>query len=120
MQIKTLIAVALVAATTSGCSTILNDETQKINITSSNTTPIVGSVDGKPFTGPGIVEVKRSNSDKLIKVDTADCAKETLLAKQVDSKFFINILSGGAFGSTTDYATEEMWKYEDNVVIQCK
>jgi diacylglycerol kinase family enzyme len=64
--------------------------------------------------------VKRANADKVVKVDTPDCAKETLLAKQVDSKFFINVLSGGALGSTTDYASEEMWKYDDNVVIQCK
>lgn len=119
MRIKALAAAVLVVSTLSGCSTILNDETQKINITSSNAKPIQGNVDGVSFTGPGIVEVKRANADKKVVVDTPNCTKETLLAKQVDSKFFINILSGGAFGSTTDYASEEMWKYDDNVVIQC-
>jgi hypothetical protein len=119
MQMKSVTAVLAIIAL-SGCSTILNEETQKINITSSNAQPITGSVDGVPFNGPGIVQVKRANADKVVKVDTPDCAKETLLAKQVDSKFFINVLSGGALGSTTDYASEEMWKYDDNVVIQCK
>lgn len=120
MKIKALVAAVFTVATVSGCSTILNDETQKINITTSNTKSIQGSIDGSSFTAPGIVEVKRANADKVIKVDDADCTKETLLAKQVDSKFFINVLSGGALGSTTDYASEEMWKYDDNVVIQCK
>jgi len=40
--------------------------------------------------------------------------------KSVDPKFFVNILSGGSFGSTTDYSTEKMWKYNENVVISCK
>lgn len=116
--------IAIIAASVSlvlmtGCASILNEDTQQINISSSNGKEIQGTIDGAPFTAPGIVAVKRQNNAKIINVDTAGCAKQTVVDSTVDSKFFINILSGGAFGSTTDYATEKMWKYSDSVVISC-
>lgn len=101
------------------CATILNEDNQKINV-SSSADSIKGNIDGIPFQGPGIVNVKRSKSDKIITVDTPSCTKQTVLTSSVDPKFFINILSGGTFGSTTDYASEKMWKYQDQVVIPCK
>ena len=50
---------------------------------------------------------------------TEGCAPETAMPKSVDSKFFINIISGGVFGSTTDYTTEKMWRYSETVVVAC-
>ena len=114
------VAVLGVALLASGCATILNDETQRINVLSSNGKPLAGSIDGIPFTGPGIVTVKRAKADKTITADTEGCAKQTNLASTVDGKFFINILSGGAFGSTTDYASEEMWKYSESITVACQ
>lgn len=104
----------------SGCASILNDDTQKINITTSNNTEIKGNIDGVPFTGPGIVSVKRAKADRILASDTPACNKQTLLHSSVDTKFYINILSGGTFGSSTDYSTDKMWKYEDTVLIPCK
>lgn len=103
----------------SACATILNEETQQINVSASNGQPVKGTIDGQPFEGPGVVSVKRANADKIITTETAGCAETTTLNKQVDSKFFVNILSGGVFGSTTDYSTEKMWMYDENVVISC-
>lgn len=119
---KKLNAVALIAIAvlSTGCASILNEQTQAVNITSSTGKPISGSVDGKPFTGPAVVPFTRAKGDKVVTVDTAGCAKTTAVASSVDSKFFINILSGGALGSTTDYSTERMWKYADSVVISCQ
>ncbi len=102
-----------------GCATILNEDMQKITV-SSTAEKIKGNIDGVPFEGPGVVSVKRAQSDKVINVDTVGCQKQTALASSVDSKFFINILSGGTFGSSTDYGSEKMWKYQDQVVIPCK
>ena len=102
------------------CATILNDDYQKINVGSSNNSAFKGSIDGIPFTGPAIVSVKRTKADKIVMVDTEACTKQTLLPSNVDTKFFINILSGGTTGSTTDYSTEKMWKYQDSVLIPCK
>ena len=118
---KITISMAMLSiALLSGCASILNDKTQSVNISGSNGKEIQGAVDGQAFKGPGIVNVVRENKNKIVTVSTEGCAKETSLEKKVDNKFFINILSGGVFGSTTDYATEKMWGYSENIVITCK
>ncbi len=47
------------------------------------------------------------------------CTKETNLNKEIEPTFFVNILTGGVFGSTTDMSTKKMWKYQDSVTISC-
>jgi hypothetical protein len=118
---KILFAVACIAAVTlSGCASILNEKTQPINVSSSTGGAISGTIDGVEFTGPGVVNVARENKDKVLMTTTDGCVKETALPKSVDTKFFINIISGGVFGSTTDYSTEKMWRYSETVVVACK
>jgi hypothetical protein len=119
MKKSTLFTASLTISLLSGCASILNEQTQPINVTSSTGNPITGSIDGVAFKAPGIVNVTRSDKDKVVKVDTEGCQKETLAPKSVDSKFYINILSGGVFGSSTDYSTEKMWKYQENIVVSC-
>lgn len=118
---KTVLLTSLFAVLAlSGCASILNDKTQAINVAASNGKEIVGTIDGTSFKAPAIVNVNRENKNKLVLVTTDGCAKETSVEKSVDPKFFINILSGGAFGSTTDYSTEKMWRYSENVIVSCK
>ena len=117
---KLAVSSCAIALLTTGCATILNDKTQQINVTTTNGQPVKGTVNGVAFQGPGLVAVVRENKDKIFTTDTAGCVPQTVAAKQVDTKFFINILSGGLWGSTTDYSTEKMWKYNDNVVISCQ
>ncbi len=119
MKVAAYVAIASAVAL-SGCASILNEKTQPINVSSSTGGEIKGKVDGVPFSGPGVVNVVRENKNKIIVAETTGCAKETVIEKNVDPKFFVNILSGGAFGSTTDYSTEKMWKYSENVVVSCK
>lgn len=114
-----LILIAVASVFTSGCATILNDDLQPVNVATANNRDVEGDISGVPFKGPGVVHVPRAKADKIITVSNAACNKTTLLASSVDPKFFINILTGGTFGSTTDYASEKMWKYQDTVVIQC-
>lgn len=115
--IKLLVASCILVL--AGCASILNDETQKVNIVSSNGQDFSGTVDGKTFTGPGIVELKRENADKTIVVETAGCTRQTVANKEVSPSFWINILAGGALGSTTDYSTEKMWEYDDTIEVNC-
>jgi len=117
---KAIYIMILAVATLSGCASIMNDKTQQINVTTSNGKEITGTVNGIQFKAPGIVELIRENKNKIFVTDTEGCVKETVAEKSVDTKFFVDILSGGSFGSSTDYATEKMWKYNDNVVISCK
>jgi uncharacterized protein YceK len=112
---------ALVAAVTtmSGCATIFNDKTQTVNVKASNGQTIKGVVDGTPFQTPGAVSVLRTKTAKVFNVESEGCTKQTTLDSKVDVKFFGNIIIGGFLGSTTDYSTDKMWKYDDNVVISC-
>ena len=113
-----LLLISLTAIFLSGCATILNEDMQKVTISSTKES-LKGSIDGIPFEGPGIVSVKRAKGDRVVRINTEGCQKELLLASTVDPKFFINILLGGSFGSTTDYSTEKMWKYQDNLTVPC-
>ncbi len=104
----------------SGCASILNDNDQAINVNTSTGKSISGTVNGQPFNAPGIVYVARENKNKVFATNEPGCAKETVADKSVDGVFFVNILSGGPLGSTTDYGTERMWKYADTVTISCQ
>jgi hypothetical protein len=114
------ITVLVAAIALTGCASILNEKTQSVNVSTSNGKEVTGTVNGQPFKAPGIVQLTRENKDKTFVVNDAACAKETIAEKTVDNKFFINILSGGLFGSSTDYGTEKMWAYSPTVTISCK
>jgi len=114
------VSTLLLAMCLTGCASILNDKTQSINVSSSTGSDIQGTVNDMPFRAPGVVNVIRENKDKVFLTETEGCAKATVTEKSVDTKFFINILSGGPIGSSTDYSTDKMWKYNDNVIISCK
>jgi hypothetical protein len=118
---KKLFAYAVMSSAVlmTGCASILNEQTQQVNVAASNGKAVQGTIDGRSFTTPAVVPVTRARGAKIVNVETAGCAKQTALEANVDPKFFINILSGGAFGSTTDFATERMWRYSDNVVVAC-
>jgi hypothetical protein len=114
------IAVIILVIGLSSCATMFNDKHQKINIATSNSKEVKGNINGVPFTAPGIVSVERKGVDQIITVDGDACTKQTILNKSIETTFWINLLSSGPFGSSTDYSSEKMWKYQDTVVIQCK
>ena len=100
----------------SSCATIINGQTQKIHVkTKPPTAKLNIEVDGMKAVAPTIIEVKRENKNKLIKVE--DCpGEEVLLSKKLDPITFLNIISGGGIGLTTDYLSGAMWKYEPEEV----
>jgi len=103
-----------------GCASILNEKTQKINVTTSNNTKTGIRINGLEYKVPDIISVNRSKEDIIMKVDNPDCTQQYLVKSKVDNKFWINILSGGTFGSSTDYGTDKMWAYQDEVELKCK
>lgn len=118
MSTKMLLLSSVIGASVlfSGCATILDGKTQKINLQSK--TDYTVNIDGREFKSPGIIELDRSDRDAVLKVK--ECDSQVLLKKEVNPTFFVNILSGGAFGSTTDYSTNAMWKYDqDNLKVDC-
>lgn len=117
---KKLLLASATLAILSGCSSIINDKNQQVNVATSNGATVKGTVNGQPFTAPGIVALSRENQSKVFVTDGTNCAKETVAEKTVDPIFFVNLLSGGPIGSSIDYGTEKMWKYADTVTISCK
>lgn len=116
----TTITLAFALTTVSGCASIINEKTQKVNVVTSTGDKAEVSIDGMPFEAPGIATVVRSKADKIITTKNPKCTASTIMPSSVDNVFWINILSGGVFGSTTDYSTEKMWKYQDTVTVTCK
>jgi len=119
---KKVVSSALLAgavALSSGCASILNDDFQQVNVATSNGKSIEVTVDGNTYQAPGVVNVAREDASKILMTNAAGCTKETVMPKEVSSMFWVNILSGGSFGSTTDYSTEKMWGYQNTVTITC-
>lgn len=134
------LAIAILAVGISGCASIVNDKNQVVHINASNGQVLNGSVqeitqkktkEGKKIKKENIytpvskldgsdVMLARSGTQKVVIVDNPECEKETPIKNSVDGMFFGNIVIGGLAGSTTDAATGKMWKYQENVVVQCK
>lgn len=124
IPMKPIMKKILIAASTlvllAGCSSIINDKNQQVNVTTSNGVNVKGTVNGTPFSAPGVVALPRENKSKIFTTEQPNCAKETVAEKTVDPIFFINLLAGGPIGSSIDYGTEKMWKYADNITITCQ
>jgi len=117
MNKSLLIAIPLASAIMfSGCATILSGKKQNISITSNPSKKEV-TIGAQTVTTPTILSVDRSDNDLIVRSN--DCEGQQIVASEINPVFFVNILSGGAFGSTTDYASGAMWKYDENVNLNC-
>lgn len=112
---KTLVRAALAgcaAVVASGCATIVAGKNQTVTIDSNVKDAeilVEGTVVGKtPYTGP----LKRGK-DTTLELRKAGYQKKTVtLNTGFEPVFWGNIICGGFFGSTTDYATGSMYKYD--------
>jgi len=115
-----IVCAALAMLSLSGCATILKGDTQKVNIATSNGDKIQATVNGNVVQVPGVVEVTRHKAELMVTTSAANCTPSTVVNNEIEPVFFVNILSGGVLGSTTDYASESMWRYDENININCK
>jgi hypothetical protein len=112
---------ALLTVVATGCASVFNDKTQNVNVVTSNGRAAEVSIDGMPFHAPGVASFKRAKADKMITTRDPKCNQTTVAPSSIDNIFFVNIFAPlGVLSSTTDYASEKMWKYQDTVVISCK
>lgn len=101
----------------SGCATIVDGKTQKINLESKKQYDI--EINGQTYKSPGVIELKRNDVDAIANVK--ECDKKIVLKSETNPMFFGNILIGGLLGSTTDASTKSMWKYDkDNIKVDCE
>lgn len=116
MTKKLLLAIPAAALVMfSGCATIISGSTQKVNV-ASTPSHIDVTLGDKTVSTPAIVELKRGED---LVLTSPECDNQTIVAKKINPVFFGNVVSGGVFGSTTDYSTGAMWKYDDNVKLEC-
>ncbi len=108
--------VIMVSLLVSGCATMFSGKTQNINLTSSK--PYKVDINGATYNSPSIITLDKDEEDKILTIK--ECNKKIILKREIEPTFWINILGLGAFGSTTDYASKSMWKYDqDNLQISC-
>lgn len=119
MLIKKAISFAVLVSVMSSCASMFNKDYQQVNVVTSNGKKAELSIDGKTISAPAIVDVKRSEKS-LIVTGKGKCAGQTIANSKISNVFWINLLSSGPFGSTTDYATEKMWQYDDRIEVSCE
>lgn len=114
-----IIGFILITLLMAGCASILTPGTERINVTSTKNKPFEATVDGQYVKVPGQVMVSKDGDDKIIQTSEPGCAQTTYVEKKVEPLFWLNILAGGLFGSSTDLGTGKMWAYDDSVTITC-
>lgn len=107
-----------------GCGTITNGTKQKISISTSTGQQVVARVNGKKVTIPAkdVAVSRKKGADIKVLEEDNPCFETTnysIAGKgKVSGVFWINIISGGFFGSTTDAISGGMWQFNDpNFVV---
>ena len=110
-----VLGVALVLTT--GCATVLGGTRQLLTVNANVEGAEVFLNETRLGVTPLTAEVKRGQTGEL-RV-TADGYQPYTVAinRKVSTLFFVNILSGGSFGSTTDLATGAMYEYEPSTFM---
>lgn len=118
-RFTTLAAVAVISTLATGCASIVTDSTAMVNLTTSNGEKTKVNIEGQTFTAPGVAVLYKTGANKIVVADDENCQGQTVITRKLEPAFFGNILTGGIFGSTTDYSTNKMWTYSDQVMINC-
>ena len=139
---KNLVVVSLLVGTSmmfTGCATLFGGGgTQTINVQSSKTTTVDMykiKTEKNQETGqtketertlinsnvqvPASINVDRDSKDVLIKPKDGSC-KEVTAAGSMNNWFLGDVLALSLVSTTTDAVTGAMWKYDDNVTLDCK
>lgn len=105
----------------SGCATLFSDDVQLINVIPVNGKTSTITLDGTQYPVPGLIPVTRSKATKLLISNDNHCPPLTIIPRSVDPLFIANVISGvfGSFGSTTDYHSEKVWRYDNVVPLYC-
>lgn len=117
---KLVLSVLLANLTLSGCATIVAEDTDQIKVTSNKQEQFVAYIGNKKIVVPETVVVERNGEDLSITTEEEGCDANTTVEKSMDTAFLGNLITGGAFGSTTDSVTGKMWDYQSDVTIICK
>lgn len=68
---------------------------------------------------PSSVNVNRDSKDILIKTKDGEC-KEKKVEKKLNPWFWGDVVATSLVSTTTDAVTGAMWKYDENVTLDCE
>lgn len=99
-----------------GCATISNGPKQEISLTTSTGKSVVADIGGSKVNIPGKVKISRAKGAVVqVRAEDNPGYETTQLVISGKNKtsgwFWLNIIWGGTFGSTTDAATGGMYEY---------
>lgn len=120
---KQIVVLGVLVGLFSGCATITNNPSQKVAFTTSNGQSVVAEVNGKKVNIPAEVKISRSKGAVVRVLAEDNPGYETTQfvitgKNKLSGIFWLNILSGGTTGSTTDALTGSMWTYSNpNFVV---
>jgi hypothetical protein len=100
-----------------GCATILGGSNQLISVNSNVSGAQVFLNDVQLGVTPLSTSIKRGQEGVLRVQAPSYQPYQIALNKKITSLFWVNIFSGGVFGSTTDYATGAMYEYEPSTYM---
>lgn len=110
-----------IALLNTGCATLFSDDIQLINVIAVNGKTSTVTLDGIQYPVPGLIPVIRSNTTKILLGNDSHCPALTIIPRSIEPFFIANLISGGfgSFGSTTDYHSEKVWRYDNVVPLYC-
>lgn len=117
MKAAQWLGVLALGLTLAGCATIISGSTQLITVNANLEGAEVYLNDQMLGTTPLSVDVKRGQQGLLRVTAEGYQPYQIALNKSLNNVFFGNILSGGAFGSSTDYSTGAMYSYEPSTFM---
>ena len=104
-------------ALTTGCATVLGGTSQLLTVNSNVEGAEVFLNDTRLGVTPLTADVKRGQTGELRVTADGYQPYNIALNKKISTLFWVNILSGGSFGSTTDYFTGAMYEYEPSTYM---
>lgn len=109
------LSILVLAIVSSGCATILDGSSQPVNIDSSPHGARIYVNGIEVGTTPLSMLMKRSKSTMILAKKNGYEDQQLALQAKINNTFWGNILTGGPFGSTTDYASDAMVEYSPNM-----
>ena len=100
-----------------GCATILGGSSQTLTVNANVEGAEVFLNEQLLGVTPLIANIERGQEGLLRVTAEGYQPYQIALNKKITSLFWVNILSGGGFGSTTDYATGAMYEYEPSTYM---
>jgi hypothetical protein len=111
------VGVLVLGLSLTGCATILGGREQTITVNANVSGADVYLNQTLLGETPLTAKVKRGQEGVLRVTAEGYQPYQAALNKKISSLFWVNILSGGAFGSTTDYTTGAMYEYEPDTYM---